>query len=583
MASTTAIFTGLSGLAANAKNIDVIGNNVANVNTTAYKSSRLLFSTAMSRTISEGTQPGEVNGGTNPYQVGHGTQIAGTQRNFSTGVTSTTGDGRDMAIDGGGFFAVSKGDQTLYTRAGAFRSNADHELVTISGERLLGYGVDASYNVVSGQVQPVRVAVGELKIAEATRSVRFSGNLNSEGGLPTAGAQLTLGGTAALGLTAIASQAVPPPDRLLSSTSLIGIEDPLLPGSGTPLFSAGQTIELRNAAKGGKTIATAAFSVTPTTTIADFAAFATAAMGISTATGANPDGATPGVTLNPTTGLLTVVGNPGTINDLVIDSSDLRLLSSTGDYIRTPFAAQKQTAADGESIRTSFTAFDSLGSEVNIDVGMVMDSRDSTGTRWRYYAESADDSDLATHIATGTLRFDNDGQPINPLPVTVAIDRAGTGAAPTLSLALDFASGSNGLTSLADQASEFSATFRDGSPLGTLANFSVGRTGIITGAFTNGLTRTLGQVVLATFNNPEGLTDVGGNMFRSAPNSGTAVVTVPGGFGTGELVSGALESSNVDLGEEFTKMILASTGYSASSRIIRTADELLQQLLVLGR
>ncbi len=583
MASTTAIFTGLSGLAANAKSIEVIGNNVANVNTTAYKSSRVLFSTAISRTMSEGTAPGEVNGGNNPFQVGHGVNIAGTQRSFSTGVTTTTGDGRDLAIDGAGFFAVKKGEQTFYTRAGAFRPNAVHELVTVSGERLQGYGVDAAFNVVSGTTAAVKVPVGELKIAEATTAVRFSGNLNSEGSLPTKGAQIRLGGTTSAGLIAVASLAPPPPRRLNDTTPLVGIEDPQLPGSGTPLFTAGQLLELKNAEKGGKIIPTATLTIGAATTVAELNVFLTSALGLDSSAGANPDTLTPGVALDPTTGLLTIVGNTGTVNDLSLDTSDLRLLSSSGDYVRTPLAATKVAVADGESIRTTFTAFDSLGSEVSVDVSMVLDGRDSSGTRWRYYAESADDSDSATQLATGTIRFDTDGQPINPLPATILIDREGTGAASPLSISLDFASGSNGLTSLADDVSEFSATYRDGSPLGTLASFSVGRTGLITGAFTNGLTRTLGQVAIATFNNAEGLVDAGGSMFRAAPNSGTAVLTTPGGFGTGELISGALESSNVDLGEEFTKMILASTGYSASSRIIRTADELLQQLLVLGR
>jgi flagellar hook protein FlgE len=133
------------------------------------------------------------------------------------------------------------------------------------------------------------------------------------------------------------------------------------------------------------------------------------------------------------------------------------------------------------------------------------------------------------------------------------------------------------------QGSEIVATFRDGAAVGTLVGYSISSEGLLTGTFSNGLSRTLGQVAVATFNNPEGLEEVGNNLFRAAPNSGTALVTEPGSFGTGSLVPGALESSNVDLGDEFTKMILASTGYSASSRVIKTADELLQQLLVLGR
>ena len=95
--------------------------------------------------------------------------------------------------------------------------------------------------------------------------------------------------------------------------------------------------------------------------------------------------------------------------------------------------------------------------------------------------------------------------------------------------------------------------------------------------------RTLGQVVLATFTNQEGLVDVGGNSFEVGPNSGPAVIAEPGNLSAGLVVGGALELSNVDLGQEFIDLIATSTGYSASSRVIRTADELMQQLLVIGR
>ena len=88
---------------------------------------------------------------------------------------------------------------------------------------------------------------------------------------------------------------------------------------------------------------------------------------------------------------------------------------------------------------------------------------------------------------------------------------------------------------------------------------------------------------LATFANPEGLVDSGNSLFSAGADSGTATVTAPGTFGAGQIVGGALELSNVDLGEEFIKLILSSTGYSASSRVIKTTEDLMQQLLVLGR
>ncbi|HWP40685.1 MAG TPA: flagellar hook-basal body complex protein, partial [Tepidisphaeraceae bacterium] len=148
-----------------------------------------------------------------------------------------------------------------------------------------------------------------------------------------------------------------------------------------------------------------------------------------------------------------------------------------------------------------------------------------------------------------------------------------------LNVALDFSA----MTSLTSRASELVMTEQDGSPTGTLNGFSIGANGIITGSFSNGLTRTLGQIALATFNNPEGLVDEGGNMYSAGGNSGVAVITTPLQLGAGAIRSGALELSNVDLSEEFINLIIASTGFSAASRVITTSDQLLTELLNTSR
>lgn len=104
MALSSALFTGLSGLNAHSAKLDVIGNNVANVNTTAFKSSRMLFESLFSQNLGFGTSPSQIRGGVNPKQIGNGVSIAGVQRDFSTSGFTGTGDLRDMAIDGSGFF-----------------------------------------------------------------------------------------------------------------------------------------------------------------------------------------------------------------------------------------------------------------------------------------------------------------------------------------------------------------------------------------------------------------------------------------------------------------------------------------------
>ena len=585
MASSTALFTGLSGLNANARNLDVIGNNIANVNTTAFKGSRLLFSTMFSRTLSGGTRPGDVNGGTNPFQIGLGVNSAGTQRNMSSGTISVTGDQRDMAVDGAGFFVVRRGENDFYTRDGSFRPNANNDLTNIHGDLLMGYGVDAEFNVDVGELAPLRIPLGQLTIAQATRTVRMSGNLDADGALPTHGSAIALGGPAGVGLRTIAAAAPPPgAGNLLEATSrLADVEDPQQPGSNAPLWAVGQRVEVRNVLKGGALLPTASYDITAASTVQDLMDFFGDVLGIDATTGQNPDGLTPGLALDPVTGIVTVTGNTGLANDLTIDAADIRTLSAAGAPVGVPLVPIKAASADGESVRTTFIAYDSLGTPVEVNLTMALESRADTGTSWRFFVESPDNAGGVLQVATGLVDFDNEGQLSTTTPVTVTIDRSGTGAVTPLSFTLGFGSTTDNVTALSDDASEIAATFRDGSPIGTLTGFGVDSDGTIVGAFSNGLTRSLGRVVVATFSNPEGLVEQGSNMFSVGANSGTPAVVSPGSFNAGRVVAGALELSNVDLGEEFIKMILSSTGYSANSRVIRTADELMQQLLVLGR
>lgn len=575
MASTSTLFTGLTGLNAHARKLDVIGNNIANVNTTAYKSSRMLFSSMFTQNLGLGTTPSEVLGGVNPKQIGNGVGIGAIQRNFNNGTLNPTGDLRDMAVDGSGFFIVEREGQSFYTRAGTFRQDPEDNLTTATGERLLGYAIDEDFNILTGQLVPLNIPVGKRTIAEATENVSVVGNLNKDGDIPTQGSIIELLGTATAGLSELGG-------GFIDSTSLlVDIEDPNSPA--TPLFTAGQSLQISGATVGEAEVPEATLDITATTTVQDFMDFIDAALGIQAAAGANPDGNTPGVTVDPLTGIIEVVGNTGTINDIGLASGDIQLLDSAGAYVSSPLVSDKSATADGESIRTTFVVYDSLGTDVRVDVSMVLDSTPDDGPVWRYYLSAADDTDLDLAISTGTLQFDTDGQ-LDPdsSSISVTVDRDDTGAGTPLTFDLSFISDSGQTTSL-DTASSLIGLATDGLPPGTLETFAAGEDGIILGRFSNGAIRTMGQVVLANFSNPAGLIDAGGNLFATGPNSGPAAIASAGELGNGTIISGALELSNVDLGEEFTQMILTSTGYSASSRVIRTADELIQQLLVLGR
>jgi flagellar hook protein FlgE len=156
-----------------------------------------------------------------------------------------------------------------------------------------------------------------------------------------------------------------------------------------------------------------------------------------------------------------------------------------------------------------------------------------------------------------------------------------TGADP-VAVQLDLGAGANGISSYATTST---AVLRDqnGYTAGTLENFSIDRTGTITGSFTNGTTEALGQIVLSDFNNPSGLLRTGDNMYAVSGNSGGAVLGYALEGSQSLLTSGALEMSNVDLAQEFTSMIIAQRGYQANSRVITTSDEMLQELMSLKR
>lgn len=570
MASTTALLSGLSGLNAHSRRLEVIGNNIANVNTTAFKSTRLLFSPALSRNISLGTSPSAATGGTNPGQIGLGVSIGGTQRNFTSGAVATTGISSDLAIEGDGFFIVERAGQQFYTRAGAFQPNSARQLVTQSGARVQGYGVDDDFNVVEGGLVDLEIPIGTQTLAEATENVTLAGNLNAGGDTATQPSITTFD-------QAFVDQA--DGVTVLTGASLLTDVWDSSAAIGTPLFAAGQSIRLADIMKGDRTLPTADLAITGATTVQDMIDFIEDALGIVPGQ-VYPDGSTSGVTIDGA-GVITVTGNIGEDNTVMIDDSDFRLLDAAGAEIQEGLTFTQVQLADGESVTTTAAVFDSLGTRLFVDITMVFESAGTTGTTWRYYIDSGDDTDVDLNVGTGTVSFDNFGRQIDTGPVSVSIDRLNTGAVDPLVFDLNLNSGSQSVTALAEESgvSTLGVPFQDGVELGILSNYSVGDDGVITGGFTNGQTRVIGQVVLATFSNPEGLVDSGDNNYVTGPNSGAPLVTPPLQFGSGRVVGGALELSNVDLGAEFINMIQTTTGYSAASRVISTTDQLLQQLV----
>lgn len=577
MALTSALFTGLSGLDVNQTKLQVVGNNIANANTVAFKSSRALFSSQFYVTDTAGGAPDGNFGGANPSQRGLGAQVATIEKDFTAGSIESTGKNTDLAIEGNGFFVV-KGTEQQYTRDGSFSLNSFNQLVNTSGDFVQGYGVDSDFNVVAGTVGNITVPLGALTSAKETENAFFKGNLNANGQVATGASILT-----SQPLTTVGGAAAPLTTDLLTNVASAS-------ATSTALFTPGQVFTL-DGKKGGRDVTPSTFVVTGTNTLGDLQTFFQQGMGIfpqGTNPGEVPDDGNaatppPGLTLESTAGdatnttRLVLTGNLGTENKLEIPGSGF--VDTNG---QTPLSfADGENAMGiksdptGESVHTSLVAYDSLGTPITVGVTAVFESAANTGNTWRFYAESADDTDPATNLQSGTLTFDSTGKLIASTGTAVQIDRQATGAKTPMSVKLDFSQ----MTSLTSGNSELVMTHQDGNAIGTLNDFSIGDDGTITGSFTNGQTRTLGQVAIATFANPLGLQDNGGNTYSQGANSGQAVIAAPLTLGAGSIRAGALEQSNVDLSKEFINMIVASTGFSAASRVITTSDQLITELL----
>jgi len=162
--------------------IDVLGNNLANSQTVGFKSSNIVFASQFLQTLSLGSAPTNENGGTNPLQTGLGVQVAGITPNFQQGTISVSSSPSDLAIQGDGFFQV-EGNQgeTFYTRNGILKLNSANELVTSTGNRLLGFGIDDKFNIQTSTLEPLTVPLGSEAVAKATTKVTLQGTLTAQG------------------------------------------------------------------------------------------------------------------------------------------------------------------------------------------------------------------------------------------------------------------------------------------------------------------------------------------------------------------------------------------------------------------
>jgi len=174
------LYSGISGLRSHQTMLDVTGNNIANVNTTGFKSSAIRFQDTLSQMTQGAGAATPLQGGTNPAQVGLGVQVAGISTNFTQGSTQSTGKSTDMMISGDGFFVVTRGGETQYTRAGSFDFDSAGRLVTADGGVVQGWTAVNGVVPVSGGVGPVTLPLTSMAAAVQTTTATVNGNLPSD-------------------------------------------------------------------------------------------------------------------------------------------------------------------------------------------------------------------------------------------------------------------------------------------------------------------------------------------------------------------------------------------------------------------
>jgi len=352
--------------------------------------------------------------------------------------------------------------------------------------------------------------------------------------------------------------------------------------------------------KGDRSLDEKSFTITDTTIVQELLEFIEASTGIQPSVNGNANlipGSTndiPGETgslsqgISISDGRIRVVSNNGVDNAVDIKLSSFTLDNNSGVLQNPNLNFGTVQDAIGQSAVADYVVYDSLGIPVNVRVTAVLEERNGSNTVYRWFADSPDNDnaidtgdigEAEIAVGTGLIFFDGDGNFVGTDNNTVTIQRRDVPSQSPLEFDLDFTQ----LSGLAADDASLNASRQDGSGTGTLNSFIIGEDGVIRGVFSNGVDRDLGMLQLARFGNPTGLEQRGENLFATGVNSGLPVTGDPGADGLGDVIAGAVELSNTDIGGNLIDLILASTQYRGSSRVITTAQQLFDELLNLRR
>ncbi|MBP5198103.1 MAG: flagellar hook-basal body complex protein [Lachnospiraceae bacterium] len=584
------LYSGVSGLKTHQTKMDVIGNNISNVNTTAYKSSSITFSELMSQTTQSASGPNATTGtgGTNAKQIGLGVKSGAINVNISTqGSAQSTGNPFDIMITGDNFFVVNDGLSNYFTRDGSFYvDGAGNLAMTSTGYNVMGWEFDETIgSIKKDSVTALRImsAANMTYPPEATSKAYVSGILDKNDSDVTSanGKSINLNFYDQLGYSYTAKFVFKQSD----DASEYSLElDSILDASGNEIDLSG--VDDDTILFGTDKIQSQAGSIN-----FDYTNYTWNGNQLLQA------------------GTATVVADLSTLQVDVADIITKAPADATEQQIADIEASNKALAAVAAAYgyEGSVDEFLNLrlmenGVETTIeDLLISINSNASTtnslntmdGTNYSLETVGRNYEGVAIKFdpATGVFAGVNGVQTITTATIRLSSIPAATTANGLTSnfndIEVDFSDISmfnNNGTSTVSATSGDSKGVGSGRTLGDMIGVSIQSNGEIYASYDNGMTKCLGQMATAYFSNAAGLQKEGDNLYSATLNSGEfdgigVDVTANGGY----MSTGQLEMSNVDLSSEFTEMIVTQRGFQANSRIITVSDTLLEELTNLKR
>ncbi len=567
MALSSALFSGISGLSNLGSAMQIIGDNIANVNTVGFKASSFTFQDLLSQNMF-------TRAGTS--QVGRGTALSDIYATFEQGSFESTGNTTDLAIGGDGFFSVRKsGSNSLYyTRAGDFRFDKSGNLTNPEGYVVQGWAVDSNGDITGSTTDIAMTSFTSQP--QATNSVSVITNLDKD---TTSNSTILSSSWDGKSSPPIASSnyeyqsTVKAYDSLGSTHDVTVYYDKISGADWEYVVTCNPSEDLRSGITGTK----------------DAGLLARGKISFN-----EGSGTITGLTMSKLT------GTTGTATSQAVQEGaktgglsaiDTSIVVNNSDALTTAAPASVTLTYDNATSTwtlSSGTVVANTPTQVSIDLGGASAAADIT----------VDLSDAAAANGTVTLNLTrsddwspNTSTDFNPSGyLEFNADFLG-GASTSENIALDIGARWNGSAFVPDSlsttqyASASTTVYQsaNGYGAGDLQGVDVATDGLITGVYSNGQVLPLYRLALAKFQSLQGLHKEGGNLYRETRESGPATTSLPGTNGLGNIAPNSLEQSNVDIANEFVKMITTQRGFQANSKIITVTDEMLSDLINLKR